>query len=118
MRSPSARVLANYVSLYRFTPPVDADGAVQGDDAAYTTVIANAVKCSVQPQSPDRMTDQERMSAKSVWLIIFASDPGVRLNDRVTWVDTAGTTRKLIVTLARDLAGRGGAWEVRAEERV
>lgn len=119
MRSPSARCLPNYVDLYKYTYPLDADSAVVGDDTAYPTAFATGVRCSIQPQPFERMTDQERISAKAVFLALFASNYGLAVNDRIVWVDpSANTTYKLVVTATRNLAGRASAWEVRCEERL
>lgn len=118
MRPPSGRILTNYVDLYHYTYPQDVDAAVVGDDSAYPTAFATGVRCSVQPEPPSRMTDQERVSGFTVWNVIFRSNPGVGVNDRIVWVDDAGVTRKLVVTLARNYAGRSSAWAARCEERT
>jgi hypothetical protein len=111
-------VLVNTAALYRFTPAQDQDAAVVGDDSAYPAVLAAGVRCSVQPERPERLTDQERTSGFTVWNVLFRADPGLSVNDRVVWVDGEGVTHRLTVTLARNLAGRGGAWEARCEERT
>ncbi|MDR3638796.1 MAG: hypothetical protein P4L84_33625 [Isosphaeraceae bacterium] len=111
-------ILVNSVALYRFTPAQDADAGVVGDDSAYPVAFAIGVRCSVQPERPERMTDQERISGSTVWNVVFRSNPGLSVNDRIVWVDDTGAARKLIVTLGRNLAGRSGAWEVRCEERI
>lgn len=111
-------ILVNTVALYPFTPAQDRDAAVIGDDSAYPAVSATNVRCSVQPERPERMTDQERISGFTVWNVLFRSNPNLSVNDRIVWLDDAGATRKLTVTLVRNLAGRGGAWEARCEERA
>lgn len=114
-------ILVNRANLYRVTPGQDADAGVVGDGTAYPAPFAIDVPCSVQPLEPERRTDQERVGAKIIWRVVFGSvsDAGrLGVNDLVLYVDRNGTNRHLVVTLVRDLAGRGGAFEARCEERV
>lgn len=121
MKPPSARVLKNRVDLYRLVPAEDVDGAIVGSGTgpgtAYPAPFATDVPCSVQPQPPDRMTDQERLSAKTIYIVLFAQVHSFKVNDLIVWVDTAAVTHYLFVVRDRDYAGRGAAFGARVEER-
>ncbi len=110
-------ILTNRVDLYVFQPSQDPDAGAVGDDSAYPLPLAQSVRCSVQPEPPERYTDQERQSGLTVYNVLFRKNYGLSVNDRIVWVDDNGVTRTLVVTQTRNLAGRSGAWHVRAQER-
>jgi hypothetical protein len=119
MRTPSARILINTVSLQKFAPSLDPDSATIADDSAYGPPFASNVPCSAQPQKPSRDPAQQRIGASREWKFIFGANPGVTIQDRITLTGgCCAAQQKFIVTLTRDLCMRGGAWEVFANELV
>src|SRR4051812_28349522 len=110
MRSPSARVLSNTVDLYRFAGTQDADAGVAADP--YGAALATSVPCSVQPGDPTRYVDEAlgRIVEKTPYHVFFAADPALESDDKIVWVDDAGTTHNLFVSGTANEAGRGGAF--------
>lgn len=117
-RSPSARSLPNRISLYRFAPTQDEDAGVEADP--YGAAFATDVPCSVQPAEPERIIDGKasRLGQKTSYHVMFANDPGLVADDKLVWVDAAGTSHNLYVQGCADQAGRGAAFVVRCEERT
>lgn len=117
MPGPSASVLKNRVDLYRFTPVQDPDGGVSADP--YGTAFQTSVACSVQPQRPLRYIDETtgRIVQKQPVNVLFGSNPTLKIDDKIVWVDPAGTTHNLFVLGVNDNAGRGYMWTASCEER-
>lgn len=116
MRSPSARCLINRVDLYRFTPVKDAAGGITGNP--YPTPFATSVPCSVQPAAPERIPDFStgRVMQTNMCDVVFATNPGLGLDDKIVWVDTASVPHNFFVQGVSDQAGRGGAFIANCEE--
>lgn len=118
MRHPSARCLANVVTVYRYAPTQDVDaGAVFNQATA--TVLARSVPCSVQPARPDANygEDQDRVSQVNQYIVIFSVDYGINIKDVIVWVD-GSVTRTLSVVGSVNWAGRSSAWGVTAREII
>lgn len=119
MPGPSAAVLRNRVDLYRFTPVQDPDGGVSANP--YGTAFNLSVPCSVQPGETLRYIDDQtgRIVQKQVYKVLFGTDPGLKLDDKIAWVDSAGVTHSLFVLGSPiDNAGRAYMWTASCEERV
>lgn len=118
MRSPSARCLPNRVDLFRFAPTQDEDAGVLANP--YGAAFATAVPCSVQPAEPGRFVDREtsRGIQKTTYNVTFATDRGLVADDKIVWVDEAGTIHVLFVHGSADQAGRGAAFVVSCEEQT
>lgn len=118
MRKPSSRCLVNTVSLFRFVAVKDAAGGVTG--TPYTTALATAVPCSVQPAQPERGFDNVtgRLYQDNMYNVMFRDNYSLGLDDKIVWVDDAGTSRNLYVHGTADQAGRGAAFVVQCEERL
>lgn len=117
MRSPSARCLINRVDLFRVVYTQDEDaGAV----ASYPTALATSVPCSVQPAAPERFLDERtgRLTQKTMYDVMFATNYSLRVDDKVVWVDTAGVSHNLYAHGNADQAGRGGTFVASCEERT
>lgn len=117
MRSPSSRVLTNRVDVYPAVVGQDPDGAPQFTYAQ--TPRRAAVPCSVQVGDYEEVEDdQRRVTRYLTYKIMFGSYPFVKPRDKIVWVDRGGVAHTLLVRAARDEAGRGGAFTVRAVERA
>jgi hypothetical protein len=118
MRSPSARVLQNTVTAYRYLGGQTTDAGLKSNSYG-TTPIASGVACSVQPDDPERMYDDAGRIVREIrtYSIMFGSNPGLQANDKVTWTDTLGVSHDLFVLGTADQAGRGAAFVVSCEER-
>lgn len=118
MRSPSPRILADTVDIYRLDPTragaYDADGGLVAANAYPATPDVSAVPCRVCLDYGQRVEDANgRVATGNGGLIIFGSDPGVSLNDKIVW----GTTT-LYVDGSTDMAGAGSAWGVPVQGRA
>jgi hypothetical protein len=116
MRSPSPRALSSRVSLYRAVVVQDEDG---GEVVSYGAAMATDVPCSVQPADPVRLLDPAtlRLVQKTLYDVIFGTDYGLRADDKVVWVDSAGLSHNLYVHGSSDQAGKGACLVVSTEER-
>ena len=117
-RSPSARALSNTVDLYRFVPAQDPDAGVAA--GPYGAALATAVPCSVQPDDPVRFYDEQigRIVEKTPFDVFFATDYALKADDKIVWVDDAGTRRNLFVLGTAGEAGKAGTFTIHAEERT
>lgn len=117
-RSPSPRALSNTVDLYRFLGVQDPDAGVATNP--YGTTLATSVPSSVQPDDPIRYVDEPtgRIIEKTAYTVIFATDYALRADDKIVWVDDAGTTRSLFVLGTANQAGKGATFAVHVEERL
>ena len=117
MRSPSSRVLANTVNIFVGQNSVDTDG---GPTWIYPSAPTYAnVPCSVQATDFDMVVDdQERVVQIYSYKVIFGARVSVTPRDQIIWVDKLGFSHTLFFKAQRDNAGRGGAYTIRAEERV
>lgn len=115
--APTAAVLANRVTLYRYAPQQDADGGVDSGTAYSAAPIAANVPCSVQAQSVAQDDGQGRVSLLTYWEVVFATAYALGLRDKVVWTDASGATRTLFVVGTVDMAGRGGAFGVTCVEK-
>ena len=121
MRRPSVRILKNTVALYRYAPTQDGNGFAVGDASAYSTLIAASVPCSVQAGEAQVVYDvQQRPSAQvRDYLIVFASDPGLAVRDKIVWIDDLGISHTIFASgPATCAAGRLAAWEAHGTERL
>jgi len=113
-------VLRNRVDLYHETPTLTATTgpSVVGVGTQYPSPFAASVPCSVQPQEPRRSVDDEFQPGTTEWIVLFGAPPGLKPNDLIVWTDDDGTTRYLVVTVVRNLAGRGASWKAECYERI
>jgi len=114
--SPSAYALSNVVDLYRFTGAQDPDAGVA--PGGYGSPFASGVACSIQPDDPIRFLDGDtgRMVEKIPYDVFFASDPGLKTDDKIAGTgDSAGVV--LFVSGTANQAGKGGTFVVTAEQR-
>jgi hypothetical protein len=117
MRSPSSRVLMNKVSFF---PEIQSQDPAGAPIFLYsqTPMFAN-VPCSVQADGFEEIIDdQQRITRYTRYKIILGSYPHQIPRSKIVWVDNGGVTRTLFSQAARDEAGRGGAFTVRAVERI
>lgn len=115
MRRPGARVLHNRVDLYRATTTRSGTGY----KAAYAdTPDVVLIPCSVQPVDLSAGEDggPQRVNVTSAYRVIMDRDWGMQVRDKLTWVDSRGTTRALYVETTKDNAGRAAAFSVVAVE--
>lgn len=116
MRRPSARILSNTATLYRFTATQDGDAGIASDPYV---LLASGVACSVQPADPERTFDATgKVVEIRAYSVVFAIDYALVANDKITWVDASGTARDLFVMGQADQAGRGSCFIVGALERT
>lgn len=117
MRSPSARIIVNQVTVYTGALTQDADAAPQWSYAGPPKL--EDVSCSIQVGSYEEVFDQqERLCRVNSYTLFFTFNPGIVPRDLIVWVDTANITHTLFVQQARDEAGRGTAFTVKAIERI
>lgn len=118
MPPPSPRCLSNRVALYRLSPTQDEDAGFGADP--YGPPFATDVPCSVQPAQPVRVLDPatRRMVESTRYDVMFRDDHSLVVDDKLVWVDEAGTSHTLYVRGAVDQAGRGLAIVVSCEERT
>lgn len=117
MRKPSPRCFPNVVALYRYTPRRKPDGGVAADPYTLITPLAS---CAVQPSQPERAFDGEVLKPveKGSGALLFPTDPGLGLNDKAVWIDSAGVVHQLYITGVADQAGRGALFELSYQERL
>ena len=70
--------------------------------------------CTVQARASETEEDGRAQQNLTTYEVIFPDDPGVRIRDRLTWVD--GGDRVLTVTGIRNASGRSASWVVDAVE--
>lgn len=116
MRSPSSRVLANTVDIYAAAPGQDLGGGVQYIYPAYPTM--KGVPCSVQAGSVTEIMENDRITQKREYRVMFGSSIQVSARDRMIYTDSAGIQHILSEHIVRDEAGRGAAFVVYAVERT
>lgn len=107
MRSPSARCLANTVTITNRTW-----SNVRGVRTVSSS-MTRSLPASVQPAAAEEVPDHLRATAVITHIVIFASDPGVKVQDTITW---QGRTL-LVRGPASDQAGRAAAWVAYCEEQ-
>jgi hypothetical protein len=116
MRSPSSRVLINRIDIYVGVPGLDAVRAPQWTYPDLPTL--RDIPCTVQSLGPmEVVDDQNRITQTSAYMVMFASDPGVKPRDKIIWRDNTRTLRTLFVQSSFDEAGRGAAFTIRAIEK-
>lgn len=120
MPGPSAAVLRNRVTIYKFAGKRDSNGFIADDGTAYQTVLATDVPCSVQPGETETVYDQQdRPTAVRNYKILFGSAYAIGLRDKIVWVDSLGVSRSIIATgPPSDQAGRGYMWTLRGQEKL
>lgn len=76
----------NRVNLYVFTGEYDDQGGVDAPNSYPGSPTRSGIPCSVQLISTDRADDQNgRVSVVNTYEVDFATDPGVKLLDKLTW---------------------------------
>lgn len=116
MRSPSPRVLINRCNIYRVTGNGrDADGGVTFPYPSTPTYPQEP--CTIQGRATEVLDEQRRITQLTVYQIIFGRSLNVGPRDMVIYSDASGVTRTLFVESIEDMAGRGAAWRVYAQER-
>ncbi len=116
MRNPSAKILDNRIDVYNSVLSKDDAGGVQ---YLYPTVTYQAVPSTVQAGSIEEVIDeQERITRLLPYKIILGAP--LKLNNRakILWTDRLGKVHELFYEVDRDEAGRGGAFGIRAIERI
>lgn len=116
MRSPSAKVTINSVSIFHAVTGRDDVG---GPTWTYpgTPDIA-CVACTVQPSAREVEDEQLRVTMVVVYYVMFSLYVDVRARDQILWTDNGGKLRTLFVTSTFDEAGRGAAFTITAVERT
>lgn len=118
---PSTNCLKNRVDIYAFTPSKDSNAFLVGDGTAYTTLVASAVPCSVQPGETEILYDAQMRPTAHVqaYKLTFRTNPGTAQRYKAVWVDDRGVSRSIILSgPARNMAGRSNAWHCTGEERL
>lgn len=112
---PSPQSLSNTVDLYRFGGTQDPDGGV----IASYTLIASSVPCSVQPDDPMRFLDEKtgRIIQKTAYSVFFATNYGLKADDKIVWADDLGNTRTIFVFGVDNEAGKNSVFVANCEER-
>ena len=113
--SPTSNALRNLINIWRLLPTQDGDGAVEGDQ--WTQIFAN-VPCSAQVYTVDREDRHGGIRQITEYRFMIGVNPGVLVGDRIDWSDDLGILRKLSVIGQQNLAGRGCAWYLYAEEVI
>jgi hypothetical protein len=118
MRSPSARVLINRCDIYVSTPTTatDADGAPQFPIGSTPTYPA--VPCTIQGRARVDVGEQRRVTQITDYVIIFANYIEVTPRDTLVFNDPLGVRRTCYIESVEDMAGRGAAFKVYAQERT
>lgn len=110
MRSPSSRCLNHTVTLTVNTWGYDVDGGRTITSTSTTTGVA----CSFSPGETDRVADEYgRVSEINPALFIFGTNPGLSVDDSITY----GSDVYAVVGV-QDNAGRAAAWSVNAVLRT
>jgi hypothetical protein len=117
MRSPSSRACNSTIAVYPEIQSQDPDGA---PIFLYSqTPMVAALPASVQLMEYEEVVDeQNRVARIGHYKILIKSYPHQIPRSKIVWVDNGGVTRTLFSEAARDEAGRGGAFTVRASERI
>ncbi len=117
MRSPSSRVLINRVDLYVGANARDPDGGFTQINTLIPT--SSDMACSVQYTGTQETIDaQNRITNQNVYMIMFGQPVVLTPRDLIVWND--GTTQRMLFTqgVPPSEAGRGGAFTIRAVERI
>ncbi len=121
MRSPSARCLINSIDIYVATEGRDLNG---GPLEVYpATPTYKGIPCTVQviayTEQPASDADgQDRITQLLEYRIMFGQNYTITARDKIVYVDGAGVSHTLFAQAQRDEAGRGGAFTIRADERL
>lgn len=115
---PSTNALPNRVDWYQLNPVEDVDGSLNGPPSYPSVPTQAAVPCSVQLSNAERLADGSMVITTLYrgW-VEFATDLGLKLNDRLDWYGTAWL-HQLFVIGVTDGAGRGSVFGAQVEERV
>jgi hypothetical protein len=115
MRSPSARVLIQSCSVYPAIATTDATGGIQ---FTYPSSASGAIPCTAQPREYEEAYENERVTLVRVWWLMFATDPGIRPRDKLTWDEPGGLSHTGFTRASRPEANRGAAWSVTVVEKL
>jgi hypothetical protein len=110
VRRPSARMTPNTVTAQLVAWTADAAAARQPQFAPPGTPIP----CTVQIKTSETAGQDGRQQLLNRYEVIVHDDPGLKLRDRLTWVDGGDLT--LTVTGIKPAAGRMRSWVIEAEE--
>jgi hypothetical protein len=119
MRGPSARVRRNAVDIYQAldTPVAGSSGGPVYFYAA--TPNFPGVRCTAQAIGlREGVDEQNRVTVFVDWLLMFSRDQQVDARDMIIFVDQYNVSHTMFVETERDNASRGGAFTVRALEKV
>lgn len=114
MRSPSGRILDQTVDVYATAAGSDADGGPRFTPSGGATTLA----CSAQPGEFFETQENSRVTKQREWRLIFGVPVSISPKDQIIHVDRAGISHTLFAEADRDEAGRGGAYSIRAVEKV
>ncbi len=117
MNAPSSWVLANAVNLYSAASTQDAVG---GFVPVYPLVPTQAdIPASVQYTGTEQQVDEQgRITTVNVYMIFFGAVVPLKPRDLITWADGSVTRSLFVQTIPPSEAGRGGAFTVRAIEKL
>lgn len=114
MRSPSSRVLADRVDIYRATATQDRAGRYVPSYPSVPTY--SSIPCTAQPGGYVEYTDQGVITTRKEWRFMFGETVAVRPRDKIVFTDTRGVSHTVYAEASRDEAGRGMAMSVKGSE--
>jgi hypothetical protein len=118
MLNPSPQILNCLVNIFIGTQAQDVEGALQGSYPASPTM--GNVPCSVQYQDAVVVAENDRITTINTYWILFGIPVIQSPRMMIVWVDkTTGMSHTLFADgLPPSEAGRGGAYTIRAIEKI
>lgn len=117
MQGPSSQILINEVDIYPAIDGKDATGAYLPTYAPTPTYPA--VSCMVEADDMyELVDDQGRITRYFVWYIMTDVRYNLVPRSKIIFVDDGGLTHTMFVEANRGEAERGGAYTIRAVERL
>lgn len=117
MQGPSAAILINEVDIF---PSIDGKDEVGGYAPTYAaTPTYQAVPCMVEADDMGEIVDdQQRITRLFIWYIMTDQRYNLRPRSKIIFVDDDGLAHTMFSEANRGEAERGGAYTIRAIERL